>query len=75
MTFPNWMALQGAMQARFSGVAQRLEGAGLLPLADAMAGVADAGPDDSAAALLRAVHILDRTRTFVRQLAWLDRAG
>jgi hypothetical protein len=62
-------------RARLSGVARRLEGAGLLPPADAMAGVADAGPDDSAAALLRAVHVLDRTRTFVRQLAWLDRAG
>jgi hypothetical protein len=40
-----------------------------------MAGVADAGPGDSAAALLRAVHILDRTGAFVRQLAWLDRVG
>jgi hypothetical protein len=62
-------------RARLSGLAQRLEGAGLLPSADAMAGVADAGPEDSATALLRAVHILDRTRTFVRQLAWLDRVG
>jgi hypothetical protein len=62
-------------RARLSGVAQRLEGAGLLPSADAVAGVADAGPEDSAAALLRAVHILDRTRTFVRQLARLDRVG
>jgi hypothetical protein len=62
-------------RARLAGVAQRLEGAGLLPPADAMASVADACPDNSAAALLRAVHVLDRTRTFVRQLAWLDRVG
>jgi hypothetical protein len=62
-------------RARLSGLAQRLEGAGLLPPADAIAGVANAGPGDSAAALLRAVHVLDRTRTFVRQLAWLDRVG
>jgi hypothetical protein len=62
-------------RARLSGMAQRLEGAGLLPPADAMVGVADAGPDDSAAALLRAVHVLDRTRAFVRRLAWRDRVG
>jgi hypothetical protein len=62
-------------RARLSGVAQRLEGAGLLPPADAMAGAADAGPGDCAAALLRAVYVLDRTRTFVRQLLWLDRGG
>jgi hypothetical protein len=60
--------------ARLSGIAQ-LEAAGLMPPADAMAGVADAAPGDSAAALLRAVHVLDRTRAFVRQLAWLGRVG
>jgi hypothetical protein len=62
-------------RARLAGRAQQLEDAGLLPPADAMACVADAGPGDSAAALLRASYILDRTRTFVRQLAWLDRVG
>lgn len=62
-------------RASLSGLAHRLEDLGLLPPADAMAGVADAVSGDSAAALLRAVHVLDRTRTFVRQLPWLERIG
>jgi hypothetical protein len=52
-----------------------LEGAGLLPVADAMASVADAGPDGSAAAVLRVVHVLDRTHAHVRPLGWLERVG
>ncbi len=57
-------------RARLVAMARQLEGAGLLPLADAIAGVAGAGPDGFAAALLRAVHVLDRMRAHARQLAW-----
>lgn len=60
---------------RLAGLAQRLEAAGLALPADAMAGVGHECLGGSAAALLRAVHIVDRTRTFVRRLAWLDRVG
>jgi len=60
---------------RLAALARRLEGAGLLPLADAMSGVADAMSDAGAAALLRAVQILDRTRAYARPLAWLERTS
>ena len=58
-----------------AALARRLEGAGLLPLADAMSGVADARSDGGAAALLRAVHILDRTQAHARPFAWLERSA
>jgi hypothetical protein len=61
--------------ARLAGLAHRLESAGLLPLADAVASVADVGPDGAAAALLRAVQVLDRMHAHVRTLAWLERVG
>ena len=61
--------------ARLASLAQRLEGAGLLPLADAMATVAGVGRDGAPAAVLRAVHVLDRTHAHVRPLAWLERVG
>ena len=60
---------------RLAALAHRLEGAGLLPLADAMSGVADVRSNGGAAALLRAVQILDRTRAYARPLAWLERFG
>ena len=60
---------------RLAALAHRLEGAGLLPLADAMSGVAEARSDGGAGALLRAVQILDRTRAYARPLAWLERFG
>ena len=58
-----------------AALARRLEGAGLLPLADAMSGVADARSDGGAAVLLRAVHILDRTQAHARPFAWLERSA
>jgi hypothetical protein len=58
-----------------AALARRLEGAGLLPLADAMSGVADARSDGGAAALLRAIHILDRTQAHARPFAWLERSA
>ena len=61
--------------ARLASLAHRLEGAGLLPVADAMASVADAGPNGAATAVLRAVQVLDRTHAHVRPLAWLERVG
>ena len=69
--------LRGAPEqnAPLAALARRLEGAGLLPLADAMSGVAGARSDGGAAALLRAVQILDRTQAHVRPLAWLERFG
>jgi hypothetical protein len=61
--------------ARLASLAHRLEGAGLLAPADAMTGVAHVGPDGAAAAVLRAVQVLDRTHAHVRPLAWLVRVG
>jgi hypothetical protein len=61
--------------ARHAELARRLEGAGLLPLADAITGLTGAGSSGPAAALLRAVHILDRIRAHARPLAWLERVG
>ena len=69
--------------AQLAALARQLEGAGLLPLADGMWGVADArsdartdaGSNGGAAALLRAVQILDRTQAHARPLAWLERLG
>lgn len=61
--------------ACLAGLARRLEGAGLLLLADGMAGMAAAASDASATALLRTVQVLDRTRAHMRQLAWLERLG
>jgi hypothetical protein len=62
-----------AQDTQAAALARRLEGVGLLPLADAMSGMADARSDGGAAALLRAVHILDRTQAHARPLAWLER--
>jgi hypothetical protein len=66
---------EGEQDARQAELARRLEEAGLLPLADAVAGLAGAEPGDCPAALLRAVHILDRIRAHARRLAWLERVG
>jgi hypothetical protein len=63
------------LRVRLAGLAHRLEGAGLLPVADAMASVADVGPGHAAAAVLRAVHVLDRTHAHVRALTRLERIG
>jgi hypothetical protein len=60
--------------ARLASLAHRLEDAGLLPVADATACAADGGPN-GAAAVLRAVQVLDRTHAHVRPLAWLEHAG
>jgi hypothetical protein len=58
--------------AELAGLAQRLEAAGLLPLADAVAAAHGARSEAAAAALLRAVNILDRTCAHARRLAWLQ---
>jgi len=58
--------------AELAGLAQRLEAAGLLPLADAVAAAHGARSEAAAAALLRAVNILDRTHAHARRLAWLQ---
>jgi hypothetical protein len=62
-------------RARLAGLANRLEGAGILPVADAMASVAGVAPEGAAAAVLRSVHVLDRTQAHLRPLAWLERVS
>jgi hypothetical protein len=63
------------LRSRVDAFGHRLEAAGLLPLADAVGGMAQSSNGVTADALLRTVCILDRIRAHDRQLPWLQRAS